>query len=118
MVTYTAIQSDHRKCLGLTGLTLAEFHLLLPAFTRAYARAYPTGQTVSGRPRQRSSGGGRKGALHPPEQKLLFILVYLKTYPLQVVMAELFGLSQPAVNSWIHRLLPVLQEALADLGVL
>jgi hypothetical protein len=56
--------------------------------------------------------------LHGPEQKLLFILVYLKTYPLQIVMAELFGLSQSAVNHWIHRLLPVLQDALADLGVL
>jgi len=48
----------------------------------------------------------------------LFILVYLRTYPLQVIMAELFGLSQPAVNSWIHRLLPVLRAALDDLGVL
>ena len=28
-----------------------------------------------------------------------------------------FGLSQPQVNYWIHRLLPVLQEALDDLGV-
>jgi hypothetical protein len=36
--------------------------------------------------------------LHRPEQKLLFLLVYLKTYPLQAVMAELFGLSQPGVN--------------------
>jgi len=56
--------------------------------------------------------------LHPPEQKLLFLLVYLKTYPLQVVMAELFGLSQPRVNYWLRRLLPVLHEALDELGVL
>jgi hypothetical protein len=28
----------------------------------------------------------------------LFILVYLKTYPLQAVMGELFGLSQPVVS--------------------
>jgi Helix-turn-helix of DDE superfamily endonuclease/DDE superfamily endonuclease len=55
--------------------------------------------------------------LRRPEDKLLFILVYLKTYPLQAVMGELFGLSQPRVNSWIHRLLPVLQGALDDLGV-
>jgi hypothetical protein len=55
--------------------------------------------------------------LHRPEDQLLFILVYLKTYPLQVVMGELFELSQPRVNSWIHRLLPVLQEALDDLRV-
>ena len=55
--------------------------------------------------------------MHRPEDKLLFILVYLKTYPLQAVMGELFGLSQPQVNYWIHRLLPVLQEALDELGV-
>jgi hypothetical protein len=56
--------------------------------------------------------------LRRPEQKLLFLLVYLKTYPLQAVMAELFGLSQPGVNYWLQRLLPVLRAALDDLGVL
>ncbi len=45
-------------------------------------------------------------------------LVYLKTYPLQAVMGERFDLSQPRVNYWIHRLLPVLRSALDDLGVL
>jgi hypothetical protein len=55
--------------------------------------------------------------LHRPEEKLLFILVYLKTYPLQVIMGKLFGLSQPQANHWIHRLLPVLQASLDDLGV-
>ncbi len=53
-----------------------------------------------------------------PDQKLLFVLVYLKAYPLQAVMAELFGLSQPGVNHWLHRLLPVLLDALEDLGEL
>jgi Helix-turn-helix of DDE superfamily endonuclease/DDE superfamily endonuclease len=52
------------------------------------------------------------------EQKLLFILVYLKVYPLQALMGELFGLSQPRVNAWIHRLLPVLRQALAEAGAL
>ena len=104
--------------MALTGLTLSEFRLLLTAFSRAYERLSPPDRTAADRPRQRSAGGGRRGALHPPEQKLLFILVYLKTYPLQVVMGELFGLSQPAVNSWIHRLLPALRAALDDLGVL
>ena len=83
MVTYTAIQRDRRKCLALTGLTLSEFQLLLPAFTRAYEATYSANQTLAGWPRQRSAGGGRKGALHSPQQKLLFILVYLKTYPLK-----------------------------------
>ena len=45
-------------------------------------------------------------------------MVYLKTYPLQAVMGELFDLSQPRANYWIHRLLPVLRSALDALRVL
>ena len=48
----------------------------------------------------------------------MFLLVYLKTYPLQVVMAELFNLSQPQVNHWLRRLLPALRDALDECGVL
>lgn len=116
MVTYTTLLSNRRKLLALTGLTLPEFQLLLAAFTRTYERLYPTDRTLAGQPRQRLAGGGRKGVLHSPAQKLLFIVVYLKTYPLQVLMGELFDLSQPGVNYWIHRLLPILQSALDDLG--
>jgi hypothetical protein len=118
MITCSALQSDRREFLALTGLTLKEFRLLLNAFTAAYDRQYPKDRTLNGRPRRRCAGGGRKGVLSPPEQKLLFLLVYLKTYPLQALMGELFGLSQPGVNYWIHRLLPVLREALDNLGAL
>jgi hypothetical protein len=117
MTTYTTLQRDRRKFLALTGLTVPEFQVLLPAFSRAYQRLYPTNQTVEGQPRQRSAGGGRKGLLHRPEEKLLFILFYLKTYPLQAVLGELFDLSQPQANHWVHRLLPVLRAALDDLDV-
>ena len=118
MMTYATLQSDRREFLALTGLTLQEFQLLLNAFTPAYERRYPKDRTLADRPRQRCAGGGRKGVLDSPEQKLLFLLVYLKTYPLQVLMGELFGLSQPGVNYWIHRLLPVLRDALDSLSVL
>jgi DDE superfamily endonuclease len=118
MVTYKALQADRRQFLALTGLTLSEFQRLLTAFPRAYQRHYPANETAEGRPRQRSVGAGRKGRLEQPEDKLLFLLVYLKTYPLQAVMGELFDLSTPQVNYWIHRLLPVLRSALDDLGVL
>jgi Helix-turn-helix of DDE superfamily endonuclease/DDE superfamily endonuclease len=117
MMTYTTLPNDRRKFLSLTGLTVPEFQSWLPAFSQAYQRLYPEDQTVEGQPRRRNAGGGCQGLLHRPEDKLLFILVYLKTYPLQVIMGELFGLSQPQANHWIHRLLPVLQAALDDLGV-
>jgi hypothetical protein len=99
-------------------LTPQEFERLLAAFTQPCDRLYPIDQTVDGQPRQRFAGGGRQGSLPCPEQKLLFILVYLKTYPLQVVLGELFGLSQSQANHWIHRLLPVLHSALDDIGAL
>ena len=118
MMTYTELQSDRRKFLALTGLTVREFQLLLPAFARSYERLYLPDQTLADQPRQRFVGGGRKGMLHAPEQKLLFLLVYLKTYPLQTLLGELFELSQSRVNYWIHRLLPILREALDELGVL
>jgi hypothetical protein len=118
MVTYTELRGDRKRLLARTGLTLPELEHLLPAFARAYERLYPPDRTMTGRPRQRSAGAGRKAVLAGQEQKLLFLLVYLKTYPLQVVLAELFGLSLSRVNSWLQRLLPVLREALDDLGVL
>jgi hypothetical protein len=118
MVTYTDLQSDRRKFLALTGLTLSEFQLLLTAFVRCHERLYPADQTLAGQPRQRFAGGGRLGVLHMPEQKLLFLLVYLKTYPPQTLLGELFALSQPGVNYWIHRLLPILRAALDELDAL
>jgi hypothetical protein len=118
MITCKTLQADRRQFLALTGLTLSEFQRLRTAFPQAYLQHYPANQTSEGQPRQRAVGGGCKGRLEQPEDKLLFLLVYLKTYPLQAVMGELFDLSTPQVNYWIHRLLPVLRSALDDLGVL
>ncbi len=117
MIEYAKLKRDRRKLLALSGLTLKEFRALLPAFDKAYRQRYTQGKTLADRKRKRQWGGGRRGVLETPEQKLLFILVYQKTYPLQIVMGELFGLSQPSTNQWIHRLWPILRSALAALGV-
>ena len=114
MIDYEDVSRDRRRFLALTGLTLIEFQFLLPAFSAAYARDLKTRRK---QPRVRRPGGGRRGQLASPEQKLLFILTYQKTYPLQVVMGELFGMSQSAANQWIHRLLPIVREALKTLKV-
>ena len=73
---------------------------------------------MAGKGRKRKAGAGRKGLLDSIDQKLLFALVYQKGYPLQSIMGELFGIGQPQANEWIHRLLPILKQALDDLGVL
>lgn len=117
MLAYRMLKGERRKFLALTGLTHKEFKALLLPFTEAYRRKYAGRKTLAGKKRQRQVGGGRRGMLETAEQKLLFILVYLKAYPLQVVMGELFGMNQSAANQWIHRLLPVLQAASTALGV-
>jgi DDE superfamily endonuclease/Helix-turn-helix of DDE superfamily endonuclease len=118
MITCATLVDKPRRFLALTGLTPAEFRALLPAFGKAYDRCYPPDRTLNGQPYQRWPGGGRHGALAGPEDKLLFILVYLKAYPLQAVLGALFGFGTTQANYWLHRLLPVIRLALDRLGVL
>jgi DDE superfamily endonuclease/Helix-turn-helix of DDE superfamily endonuclease len=118
MLTYDELPHHPRKFLALTGLTPKEFKQLLPAFAQAYARRYPANKTHAGKARQRQCGGGRKSTLETVEQKLLFARVYQKTYPVQTLLGELFDLSQSRTNDWIHRLLPILKDALDALDVL
>jgi len=118
MLRYEVVKDNRRKFLAITGLTPEEFELILTAFRDAYQRTYPETKTKAGEERQRKAGAGRKGALDTIEQKLLFALVYQKDYPLQELLGEVFGLSQGRANEWIHRLLPILKQALDDLGVL
>src|SRR6267378_2941748 len=54
--------------------------------------------------------------LPTPEDRLFFILAYVKTYALQVVQGRLFGMGQSKAHQWIHVLLPVLLAALRTLG--
>ena len=118
MITYKTLVDKPRRFLALTGLTPAEFRDLLPAFGEAHDRCYPPDLTLNGQPYRRWPGGGRHGAVAGPEDKLLFILVYLKAYPLQAVLGALFGIGTTQANYWRHRLLPVLRSALDQLGVL
>src|SRR5262245_48255487 len=117
MLTYAILQDRPREFLAATGLTHDEFTHVLPAFVAAYNVLYPPDKTWAGKVRQRQSGGGAKGILSQMEDKLLFILIYQKTNPLQTLHGLQFDLSQPQTHYWIHHLLPVLQHALATLGV-
>ena len=117
MLIYTTLKDRPRDFLAATGLTHEEFLRVLPAFVAAYTACYPLDKTWQGKVRQRKLGGGAKGLLSQMEDKLLFILVYQKTNPLQTIHGLHFGLSQPQTNYWIHHLLPVLPRALAALGL-
>ncbi len=100
-----------RVLRAITSFDPPEFERLAAAFEKNWQRRQRR-RTVAGQPRQRAPGAGGKGKLPTVEDKLFFILFYFKIYPIQEVMAMMFGMSQCQANHWIHRLTPVLQAAL------
>jgi len=117
MLKYQQIKRKPRVLRALTSLDPAEFEALAEVMERQwqqYRYAHPT----TSQPRQRQAGGGRKAALSTGEDKLLFILFYYKTYPLQEVLGFFFGMSQGNACDWIQELSQVLKLALAELDYL
>jgi len=104
------------EVLDLTSVTVDEFAALVVPFEAAF-QAHMAAWRFDGQPR-----GARRYTtyatcpLPTADDRLLFLLVYLKTNPLQTVHGRLFGLPQGKTNQWIHVLLPVLQEALRQQG--
>ena len=113
MLKYLEVREKPREFLAATGLTDEEFQILLPTFAQCNVASLPPKPKPPKKKKPRARGGGRRGQLPEMEDKLLFLLVYLKTFPLQVMHGLQFGLSQGQVNHWIHRLGPVLQASLA-----
>ena len=118
MLHYAELKLHPRDFLTLTGLTNIEFQALLPHFKTAIASKEKPEKTKAGKKRKRKAGAGRKPKLSCAEDQLLFVLVYQKTYPIQVLLARTYAMSQGSTNNWIHRLLPKLKQALDGMGVL
>jgi Helix-turn-helix of DDE superfamily endonuclease len=113
---FTDIKTRPTEVLDLTSLTLDEFQHLVPPFEAAF-EAHMAEWRLDGRPcTARRYTTYQNCPLPTPEDRLLFILVYLKTYPLQVVQGRLFGMGQSKAHQWIHVLLVVLQATLRTLG--
>jgi Helix-turn-helix of DDE superfamily endonuclease len=115
-VQFTDVQARPTEFLDFTSLTLDEFQLLVPPFEAAF-QAHMVVWRLDGKPRTARQFTVYKNCPLPtPEDRLFFILVYLKTYALQVVQGRLFGMGQSKANQWIHMLLPALLAALRALG--
>jgi hypothetical protein len=113
---FTDLQSRPTEVVDLTSLTLNEFRQLIPPFEVAFQTPMADWR-LDGLPRTaRRYTTYQNCPLPTPEDRLLFILVYLKTYPLQVVQGRLFGMGQSKAHQWIHILLVVLQATLRSLG--
>src|SRR4249920_3629619 len=115
-VRFSDLQSRPTEFLDFTSLTLDEFQFLVPPFEAAF-HAHMAAWRLDGTPRTaRRFTVYKHCPLPTPEDRLFFLLTYLKTYTLQVVQGRLFGTLQGKANLWMHVLLPVLLAALRTLG--
>jgi hypothetical protein len=113
---YAEVSRKELKFLDFTSLTVEEFQLLLPVFEEEFRERMKKFR-LDGKPRVgREYQTYSNCPLPTSEDRLLFILVYLKTNNLQVVQGELFGMPQNKANQWIHTLLPVLLSTMRNLG--
>jgi len=113
---FADLQSRPMEFLDFTSVTLDEFQQLVPPFEAAF-QARMTAWRMDGKPRTaRQFSVYQNCPLPTPEDRLFFLLTYLKTYALQVVQGRLFGMVQGKANQWIHVLLPALLAALRTLG--
>src|SRR5712671_2523039 len=106
---FADLQSRPTEFLDFTSLTFDEFQQLVPPFEEAFQARMATWR-LDGKPRTACQFSVYKNwPLPTPEDRLFFLLTYLKTYSLQVVQGRLFGMGQSKANQWIHVLLPVLR---------
>ena len=115
-VRFTELQSRPLEFLDFTSVTLDEFQQLVPPFETAF-QCYMAVWQMDGKPRTaRRFTVDQNCPVPTPEDRLLFILTYVKTSALQVVQGRLCGMVQSKANRWIHILLPTLLAALRALG--
>ncbi len=115
-VRFADLQTRPTEVLDVTSLTLVEFQQSVPPFEVAF-QAHMAHWRLDGQPRSARRYTTYKNCPLPtPEDRLLLILVYLKTYPLQVVQGRSFGMGQSKAHQWNHVLLVVLRATLRTLG--
>lgn len=111
---------DDRQMRALTGVPIEKFSTLEAAFAIALddekERAYREGLAQGNR--QRKPGAGQKGKLPTANEKLTFLLYFLKVYPTFDVLGTQFGMNRSKACENVHALLPILRTALNNLGVL
>lgn len=116
---YSNIRQRTRQFESVTGLTIEEFDQLLPVFCGKWRNFYRI-HTIEGKKRKAPMMDPDKKTKSLPsvEEKLFFILVYLKNYSLQEMIAASFGFSQGQASKWKKALCPLLYDTLNALKML
>lgn len=114
---YDKIRKNPKQLLSLTGFTDVEFEAFLPTF-KYHWEEYYSHFTLTGKIRERISYNRKSSKIPLIEDKLLFILSYLKNNPLQEYHGATYNMTQPQCNEWVHLLSDILVKTLKTLGEL
>ena len=114
---YDKVRRNPGQLQSLTGFTLTEFEAFVLVFEYQWNMYYSC-FTLKGKPRIRISYNRKTSQLPSINDKLLFVLSYLKNNPLQEYHGATYGMTQPQCNEWIHRLSDILLKTLKTLGEL
>lgn len=109
---------NEREFRAVIGLAPRAFVKLLSAFTQSESEAKAKAEAERVRPRQRQAGGGRKATLRSPASRLGFLLHYFKGYDTLDDLGDQVGFHRSNASRNVDKLLAVLLQALATLGVL
>jgi len=103
MFTFDKLSRRPRLFQRMTGLTLEEFTDVFDKFQSSW-QFFIQSEFLS-KERKRAYGGGRHTRLLSLEDKLLFILVYTRIYPLMIVQGLFFNFEDSRACDWVHRLI-------------
>ncbi|GAC1355972.1 MAG: hypothetical protein NVSMB38_36950 [Ktedonobacteraceae bacterium] len=115
-LSYSVVARRPTLLHRLTGLTVAEFESLCEPFATQYQQQVIQPR-ITARHRVRAVGGGQKGAFPEVADKLFFILLYTRIYPLLIVQGLFFDIAESKACKWVGLLLPVLDASLGSAHV-
>ena len=117
-MSYQKNRNNEAVFRALTGVDVKDFDLLLPYFRDAHDEYFRYHQ-LGGKPRKgiRPPVIYKTSPLPSVEDRLYFILYYVKNNPTQQLMADHFNMEKSNCNVWIHTLYGLLIEALSEMGV-
>lgn len=104
----TKVFKNHRLIQALTGISTKEFQSLIPVFEQSVLED----KKLQSKAKQRHFGGGAKGKLITAEDKLFFILVYIKTYPTFDFLGFVFSMHRSRAHRNAVKLTKSLEKTL------
>lgn len=104
---------DERQLKALTGLSVKEFFILLPVFHELIINKKEDNKKDKIKP-----NNGNDGKLITSNDKLFFVLYYLKCYPTFDQFGFNFNMNRSGAHTWLYKILPILFETLNILNVI